>query len=84
MESICRILTVIIHNFGDHMLLYRKVLTGMFQGLGDRIPLGMLQRRVKKPPESYMCHICFDKGHYITDCPQVRGNAKILLIKRIQ
>lgn len=39
-------------------------------GLGDRIPLGMLQRRVKKPPESYMCHICFDKGHYITDCPQ--------------
>ena len=40
----------------------------------------MLQRRVKKPPESYMCHICFDKGHYITDCPQVCSMLLLLLV----
>ena len=25
----------------------------------------------KKPPPSYLCHLCFTKGHYIKDCPQV-------------
>ncbi|KAI2658239.1 Zinc finger CCHC domain-containing protein 24 [Labeo rohita] len=25
----------------------------------------------KKPPPNYLCHLCFNKGHYIKDCPQV-------------
>lgn len=27
----------------------------------------------KKPPNSYLCHLCFQKGHFIKDCPQVRS-----------
>ncbi|XP_046406498.1 zinc finger CCHC domain-containing protein 24-like isoform X2 [Ischnura elegans] len=26
----------------------------------------------KHPPQSYLCHLCFNKGHYIKDCPQAR------------
>lgn len=34
--------------------------------------LSILDRRpLKKPPPSYMCHLCFQKGHYIKDCPKV-------------
>ena len=31
----------------------------------------MQQRRMRKPPEGYLCHLCFCKGHYIKDCPEV-------------
>ncbi|PKU37529.1 zinc finger cchc hypothetical protein [Limosa lapponica baueri] len=24
----------------------------------------------KRPPPNYLCHLCFNKGHYIKDCPQ--------------
>ncbi|XP_059472413.1 zinc finger CCHC domain-containing protein 24-like [Neocloeon triangulifer] len=24
----------------------------------------------RSPPSTYMCHLCFQKGHYIKDCPQ--------------
>lgn len=27
----------------------------------------------KRPPPNYLCHLCFNKGHYIKDCPQVRS-----------
>lgn len=30
------------------------------------------QKRVRKPPEGYLCHLCFCKGHYIKDCPEAR------------
>ncbi|KAI4457248.1 zinc knuckle [Holotrichia oblita] len=30
------------------------------------------RRNSKRPPPSYMCHLCFQKGHYIKDCPQAR------------
>ncbi|XP_065128439.1 zinc finger CCHC domain-containing protein 24-like [Paramisgurnus dabryanus] len=30
------------------------------------------QRPCKKPPPNYLCHLCFNKGHYIKDCPQAR------------
>ncbi|XP_011157294.1 zinc finger CCHC domain-containing protein 24 [Solenopsis invicta] len=33
--------------------------------VGDRKP-------AKKPPSTYLCHLCFKKGHYIKDCPQAR------------
>ncbi|XP_072038393.1 zinc finger CCHC domain-containing protein 24-like isoform X2 [Amphiura filiformis] len=26
----------------------------------------------KRPPPTYLCHLCFNKGHYIKDCPQAR------------
>lgn len=26
----------------------------------------------KRPPPNYLCHLCFNKGHYIKDCPQVK------------
>ncbi|XP_065158657.1 zinc finger CCHC domain-containing protein 24-like isoform X2 [Atheta coriaria] len=29
-------------------------------------------RRLKRPPASYLCHLCFQKGHYIKDCPKAR------------
>lgn len=31
----------------------------------DRHPL-------RRPPSYYLCHLCFQKGHYIRDCPQAR------------
>ncbi|XP_043280721.1 zinc finger CCHC domain-containing protein 24-like isoform X2 [Venturia canescens] len=35
--------------------------------------LGILDRKpVKRPPATYLCHLCFKKGHYIKDCPQAR------------
>ncbi|CAH6778932.1 Zcchc24 [Phodopus roborovskii] len=27
----------------------------------------------KRPPPNYLCHLCFNKGHYIKDCPQLSG-----------
>ncbi|XP_055691738.1 zinc finger CCHC domain-containing protein 24-like [Lutzomyia longipalpis] len=30
----------------------------------------------KQPPPSYLCHLCFMKGHYIRDCPQARPKAE--------
>ena len=43
----------------------------------------------KRPPSTYLCHLCFQKGHFIKDCPQVdisriyfnQYNAQILLYK---
>jgi hypothetical protein len=26
----------------------------------------------RKPPTTYLCHLCFQKGHFIKDCPQAR------------
>ncbi|XP_032687438.1 zinc finger CCHC domain-containing protein 24-like isoform X2 [Odontomachus brunneus] len=31
--------------------------------IGDR-------RSTRRPPPTYLCHLCFRKGHYIKDCPQ--------------
>lgn len=33
--------------------------------------LALDRRPIKRPPPSYLCHLCFQKGHYIKDCPQV-------------
>ncbi|ENN77715.1 hypothetical protein YQE_05786, partial [Dendroctonus ponderosae] len=32
--------------------------------------LALDRRPLKRPPTSYLCHLCFQKGHYIKDCPQ--------------
>ncbi|KAJ8972424.1 hypothetical protein NQ317_012442 [Molorchus minor] len=34
--------------------------------------LALDRRPQKRPPPSYLCHLCFQKGHYIKDCPQAR------------
>ncbi|XP_071604417.1 zinc finger CCHC domain-containing protein 24 isoform X2 [Heliangelus exortis] len=33
----------------------------------------------KRPPPNYLCHLCFNKGHYIKDCPQFQLDAGTLL-----
>ncbi|XP_030758563.1 zinc finger CCHC domain-containing protein 24-like [Sitophilus oryzae] len=34
--------------------------------------LALDRKPIKRPPSSYLCHLCFQKGHYIKDCPQAR------------
>ncbi|CAE1269266.1 Zinc finger CCHC domain-containing protein 24 [Acanthosepion pharaonis] len=35
--------------------------------------LSIMDRKTsKRPPNHYLCHLCFSKGHYIKDCPQAR------------
>ncbi|KAJ4940424.1 hypothetical protein JOQ06_026727 [Pogonophryne albipinna] len=36
----------------------------------------------KRPPPNYLCHLCFNKGHYIKDCPQV--SQSVLLSVRMK
>ena len=35
------------------------------------LSLSMERKPGKRPPSTYLCHLCFNKGHYIKDCPQV-------------
>lgn len=46
--------------------------------LADRFTeLALLDRKsTKRPPPSYLCHLCFRKGHYIKDCPQAQPKAE--------
>jgi len=37
-------------------------------------------RAAKKPPSSYLCHLCFQKGHFIKDCPQVIITVLVILL----
>nr|XP_033336254.1 zinc finger CCHC domain-containing protein 24-like [Megalopta genalis] len=48
-------------------------LTDSIGDLADHFTeLGLLDRKpTKRPPPSYLCHLCFKKGHYIKDCPEV-------------
>lgn len=32
--------------------------------------LSLERKSSKRPPPTYLCHLCFKKGHYIKDCPQ--------------
>ena len=41
-------------------------------------------RAAKKPPSTYLCHLCFQKGHFIKDCPQVIIIIIIMVITRRQ
>ncbi|XP_071450502.1 zinc finger CCHC domain-containing protein 24-like [Hetaerina americana] len=34
--------------------------------------LALERKMSKRPPSTYLCHLCFKKGHYIKDCPQAR------------
>lgn len=35
------------------------------------LSIGFDSKLARKPPTNYLCHLCFCKGHYIKDCPQV-------------
>ncbi|XP_046860077.1 zinc finger CCHC domain-containing protein 24-like [Xenia sp. Carnegie-2017] len=43
-------------------------------GYIDEAPLSpdSLNKKTRRPPDGYLCHLCFCKGHYIKDCPQAR------------
>lgn len=36
----------------------------------------------KRPPPNYLCHLCFNKGHYIKDCPQVSSQRTLSTLGR--
>ena len=36
-----------------------------------KIDLGLDNKPRRKPPNGYLCHLCFSSGHYIQDCPGV-------------
>lgn len=42
--------------------------------LAEQLAALSLRRPPRPPPPAYMCHLCFKKGHYIGDCPQVNIN----------
>lgn len=48
-------------------------LSSLAVSLQNTLLLQKQRKRPKRPPEGYLCHLCFCKGHYIKDCPQV-GN----------
>lgn len=45
--------------------------------LQNTLLLQKQRKRPKRPPEGYLCHLCFCKGHYIKDCPQVGNDATV-------
>ncbi|ESO84250.1 hypothetical protein LOTGIDRAFT_108621 [Lottia gigantea] len=48
---------------------------GSIQDLADQfcdLSLSIDRKPVRRPPSTYLCHLCFNKGHYIKDCPQAR------------
>ena len=52
---------------------------GSMADLADHFSdLSMDRKPCKRPPSSYLCHLCFNKGHYIKDCPQVRDRSEFL------
>ena len=48
--------------------------------LQNTLLLQKQRKRPKRPPEGYLCHLCFCKGHYIKDCPQVGNDYLCLLL----
>ncbi|XP_028408529.1 zinc finger CCHC domain-containing protein 24-like [Dendronephthya gigantea] len=42
-------------------------------GFFDDLPVSPdATKKARRPPDGYLCHLCFCKGHYIKDCPQAR------------
>lgn len=53
-------------------------LTDSIGDLADHFTeLELVDRKpTKRPPPSYLCHLCFKKDHYIKDCPQARPKSE--------
>ncbi|XP_033643720.1 uncharacterized protein LOC117303613 isoform X2 [Asterias rubens] len=56
-----------------------KMMTSPYGSIGDiadqfsDLSLSPIDRKMgRRPPPTYLCHLCFNKGHYIKDCPQAR------------
>uniref|UniRef100_A0A0K8SAL5 Zinc knuckle CX2CX3GHX4C domain-containing protein n=1 Tax=Lygus hesperus TaxID=30085 RepID=A0A0K8SAL5_LYGHE len=43
--------------------------------------LCLTEKGYKQPPATYLCHLCFSKGHYIKDCPMARPKGEGLPTK---
>ena len=53
---------------------------GSINDLADHfndLSLSLERKPSKRPPTTYLCHLCFTKGHYIKDCPQVGQNTRL-------
>lgn len=66
----------------NHLPGYGRQLPSPYGSIGDGsvgdltdhfsdLSITMDRKAGKRPPPSYLCHLCFMKGHYIKDCPQV-------------
>ncbi|XP_038060103.1 zinc finger CCHC domain-containing protein 24-like isoform X2 [Patiria miniata] len=59
------------------------MMTSPYGSIGDiadqfsDLSLSPIDRKMgRRPPPTYLCHLCFNKGHYIKDCPQVCIDAR--------
>ena len=62
-------------------------MTSPYGSIGDiadqfsDLSLSPIDRKMgRRPPPTYLCHLCFNKGHYIKDCPQVRNEQMSLVL----
>ena len=39
----------------------------------------LMELESHRPPDDYLCHVCFQKGHYIKDCARV---SFIIILKK--
>ncbi|XP_014673500.1 PREDICTED: zinc finger CCHC domain-containing protein 24-like [Priapulus caudatus] len=64
------------HGYGRQLPSpYGSIGDGSVGDLNDHfsdLSITMDRKPGKRPPPSYLCHLCFMKGHYIKDCPQAR------------
>ncbi|PSN58139.1 hypothetical protein C0J52_01008 [Blattella germanica] len=51
-------------------------LTDQFAEFG----ISLERKPTKKPPPTYLCHLCFKKGHYIKDCPQLKRDKHFIIV----
>lgn len=57
----------------DYHLNYNSTQDSPLNELTEQFSeLALDKRPLKRPPPSYMCHLCFQTGHYIKDCPKAR------------
>ena len=45
----------------------------------DLGPIEWPGSKMKKVPNTYLCHLCFMKGHFIEDCPKVSARVSAVL-----
>lgn len=59
------------YNLYTNQSLAQDPIADLTEQLAD---VSLLDRRstLKRLPPTYLCHLCFQKGHYIKDCPQAR------------
>uniref|UniRef100_A0A1B6DEJ2 3CxxC-type domain-containing protein n=2 Tax=Clastoptera arizonana TaxID=38151 RepID=A0A1B6DEJ2_9HEMI len=51
----------------------QQIITDPLSELSDKLKdLCQENRSCKPPPATYMCHLCFHKGHYIKECPMAK------------